>query len=100
MSDISVSATLTLRRLADQAVTEGVNLRYVERMRQALYEAARRIEELEADAAPKQPSRWRYRLIIEGDDYQRMTSLGNLAGLIPDSESEWMVRSDEELGRS
>jgi hypothetical protein len=37
-----------MRTLAHQAVTEGIDLKYVERMRQALYAAADRIEALEA----------------------------------------------------
>lgn len=36
-----------LRRLADGAVTEGVNLAYVERMRGALYAASARLRDLE-----------------------------------------------------
>lgn len=89
-----------LRGMADRAVTEGVNLKYVEQMRRALYDAAERIEKLEAEAAPKPTARWRYRLTVEGDDYGRMSSLADLAGLIPDSESEWHVRDDAELHRA
>jgi hypothetical protein len=47
-----------LRKVAHQAVTEGVNLQYVERMRQALYAAADRIEALEAGEPPERPVYW------------------------------------------
>jgi hypothetical protein len=49
-----------LRRLADQAVTEGVNLRYVERLRQAAYAAADALAAAEAEClrADKAMVRW------------------------------------------
>lgn len=60
MSDPVTDATQTdsqkLRSLAHRAVTEGVNLKYVEQMRQAMYAAADALEVLH-NAANEQP--WR-----------------------------------------
>lgn len=87
-----------LRAMAHRAVTEGVNLAYVERMRQALYRAADLIESLlDADAA--EPKDWCYKLTVEGDNYEKLSSLSDLAGLIPDAETQWEVRDDSELKR-
>jgi hypothetical protein len=91
------------RSLAHRAVTEGVNLGYVDQMRNELYALADAYEKLDARFQQHEAaSSYRYRLVVESNAYNLLSSLHEIAAAsFPDDEHEvsWLARSDEEVAR-
>ena len=88
------------RAMAHRAVTEGVDLGYVERLRQELYALADAYEKLDQQRQREDaPPTHRYRLVVESDKYDLLTSLCVVAeaSFREDDSVAWTVRSDEEL---
>ncbi len=90
------------RALAHRAVTEGVNLAFMEQMRRALYELADAYDNLDQRLqAVDAPQPFRYRLIVNADDYALMESLSDLASAALGKDAvDWLARTDEEMARA